>query len=195
MSYFQSTFASSIAVARSLAFAAGLTSLGGCASAGFLPPTDQPGLTILPAGPDLGATLEATIERDYRVADIHVDVRDSFRTDFDGDGLQNDTAGTALLRNDRRFKNFIFLMRDDGATRFLEANGGRFHPETGGSLLNCGTRAHLCPDTFERARRQIDPARLRLADLDTTQPGPELSFAYDDGSRGILNALRLFRSE
>ncbi|HEX5037111.1 MAG TPA: hypothetical protein VFX30_08120 [bacterium] len=185
----------SLAVARSLAFAAGLTSLGGCATTGLTAPTDQPGLTVVPPGPDLSATLESAIARDYHVSDIHVDVSDSFRTDIDGDGVRSDTAGTALLRNGRRFKSFVFLMTESSSARFLEANGGRFDPSVGGSILSCDSKPIACPDTFERARRQIHPARFRLADFDPAQTGLELSFAYDDGSHGILNALRLFSSE
>jgi hypothetical protein len=194
MSYFNLSITSSMAAVRSLAFAAGLASLGGCATSRLMPPSDQPGLTVIPPGPDLAATLEAAIVRDYRVSDIHVSVEDSFHTDLDNDGARNDTAGTALLRNGGYFKSFIFLMTADGNTRFLEANGGRFDPTTG-HTLSCTSKPPACPNTFERARTQVRPARFRLADFDPAQTGLELSFAYDDGSHGILNALRLFSSE
>lgn len=191
MSYFTSA---NLSLALPFAFAAGLTTLGGCTPVGLLPPTDQPGLTVVPPGPDLGATLEASIQRTYHVSDIHVSVEDSFHADLNNDGVRDDTAGTALLRNGGYFKSFIFLMTADGNTRFLEANGGRFDPTTG-HTLTCSSKPIACPNTFERARTQIRPARFTLADVDAAQTGPEITIAYDDGSRGILNSLRLFSSE
>ncbi len=193
MTYLASSY---VSIARSLAFAVGLSSMG-CAPyiRGVMPPVGEPGLTVTGrSDEDLATSLRTAIERDYGVSGIQVGDVSSFMTRLDGDGVANDFAGSALFQNGRRFRSIIFLMRDDGSTRFLEANGARFDPASGGSLLSCGTKPHLCTDTLERAAPQIDSARFRMADVDTSRPGLEVVIPYDDGRSGILNSLELFAS-
>lgn len=193
MTYFGTSYTS---IARSMAFAAGLSAVG-CApyTSGLMPPVGEPGLTVTGhSDADLAARLTSAIESTYRVSGIQVGNVSSFMTRLDDDGLTNDFAGSALFRSEsgRRFKSFIFLMRDDGSLRLLEANGARFNPEAGGSLLTCGSKPIACPDTMERAASQIRPARFHMAEVDPARAGLEVVIPYDDGRSGILNSLELF---
>jgi hypothetical protein len=189
------TFPSYASIARSLAFAVGLSSVGCASYTGVMPPVDEPGLTVTGrSDADLATSLRVTIERDYHVSGIQVGDVSSFMTQLDGDGVANDFAGSALFQNGRRFRSIIFLMREDGSTRFLEANGARFDPASGGSFLSCDSKPVACPDSLERAARRIRRARFHMAEMDSTRPGLEVVIPYDDGRSGILNSLELFAS-
>ena len=140
----------------------------------------------------LEETFESYLKKTYSVSEPQVGIIRSFLTDLDNDGANNDIAGTAILKIGRSFKSFIYLMKNDGAIRFLESNGYGFDPDKGRSTLSCSNKPIACPDTMERARQQIHGSAFSVFEYDKEQAGLEIVIPYKDGSYGILNSLSIF---
>jgi len=138
------------------------------------------------------ALFQKQIESDYKVKDVEVGLVGTTLADLDNDGEADDLAGTAILKVGRSFKSFIFLLREDGSMRFLENNGGTFNPKEGRTILSCSNKPIACPDTMERARRQINVASFSVMEYDKKRAGLEVVVNLEGGLKNILNSLEIF---
>lgn len=133
------------------------------------------------------------IQEDFDLPDAQVVVTSSTLTDLDNDGEHDDLAGTALLQVGSRARGLIFLMREDGETRFLETDGNPFNPAAELRFIPCSeSRPWHCPSTLDRARRYIRPARISIAEYDRELPGRELLIRRGGGLWAIVNSLEAF---
>jgi len=140
----------------------------------------------------LEAAFQTKIETDYKVKDVEVALTGSSLTDLDNDGAMNDLSGTAILKVGRSFKSFIFLLREDGSTKFLENNGTDFSPKKGAHVLTCDNKPIACPDTMERAKRQIWSSSFSVMEFDKKKPGLEIVIPLVGGALAVLNSLEVF---
>jgi len=125
--------------------------------------------------------------------EIALRITSSNFADLDNDGTSDDLFGTALLQLGSGVKSIIYLMREDGATRFLEASGEPLRPTEGFvSPLCFESHSWLCRNPLERAARQIHSPRLSLLEFDSTRAGLEIVINLPQGRLAVLNSLEVF---
>ena len=135
------------------------------------------------------------IASDARLENVAVRIASSRLADLDADGAADDLYGTARLQVGNRFKSFIYLLREDGAVRFLENSGASLDPESGLTSLMCTeSRAWLCRPNLERATRSVATARIAMLEYDAATRGLELVIHHRSGNLTVLNSLALFAS-
>lgn len=133
------------------------------------------------------------IQSQSGLSDVGVRITSSALADLDQDGATDDLYGTALLQVGSQFKSFIFLLREDGAARFLENSGAALDASSGLRRLSCmESHSWLCHNTLERAETQIRAPRISMLEFDTSRAGLELVIHRSRGRLAIVNSLELF---
>jgi len=142
---------------------------------------------------NLQNTFQKSIDKQYDV-ESEVKVTSRMLADLDNDGISNDVAGSAVLKIGRRFKSFLFFMKDDGAIRYLESNGEAFSAKENLSTLYCSDKPVVCwnNETIEKAASKLATPTFYLMEWDKKQAGLEVVIPYRNGDYGILNSLALF---
>lgn len=142
---------------------------------------------------NLQSAFEKDIEKRFDV-DTEVKITSKMLTNLDNDGVSNDVAGTAVLKIGRRFKSFLFFMKDDGAIRFLESNGEAFAAKENLSTLYCSDKAVVCSqnETIKNAASKLARPIFYMMEYDKKKSGLEIVIPYESGDYGILNSLELF---
>ena len=141
----------------------------------------------------LQAEFADTLRSQMGEGNLQVRITSSRLTDIDQDGSQDDLFGTGLIQIGQRIKSFVFLRRDDGATRFFESSGARLDAASGLRLVACmESRPWHCRPPMERARGQISRPRVSMLDYDASRRGLELIIHQNEGRFVVLNSLEVF---
>lgn len=138
-------------------------------------------------------SFEKEIKKQFSV-EGEVAITSRLLTDLDNDGAYDDLAGTALLKVGRSFKSFIFLLREDGSMRFLEANGSAFSAKTGLNTLYCSDKAIVCSqnETLSKAASRLGTPQFYVTEFDKDLSGLEIVIPLVSGEYSYLNSLEVF---
>jgi len=125
--------------------------------------------------------------------EVGVQITSSGLADLDNDGASDDLFGTGLLQVGSQAKSFVFLLREDGVVRFLEASGERLRPRENLQSPNCfASRPWLCASVLERAAQQIRDPSVSMMEFDSARTGLELVIRLPQGRFAVVNSLELF---
>lgn len=105
--------------------------------------------------------------------EVEVFLLDQAIIDFDGDGLQQEAVGTALLRIQDRYSKFLYLLSKDGKVRFIHPSGmAFFNPSREGALLpvTCPPKT-VCTELARKgfALQQLPSLHLQVGNFHRAQ--------------------------